>query len=196
MKKSTRIIVWTAIAVVLAFFLLRYLLIGVRSVPVDFASAREQSVNLAYEITALSNESLIGLSKIAEYDEAWNFSEALILVSGELIRTNELNQKAVALSGELGKMAQELGRITPSRGREMATEAISYEVAMVSRLIGYNASLRELFELLRGKFTGRVVDADGKVKKLLEDINAGATAVNELNKAFNESLVKFDEVYR
>ena len=195
MKKSTKAVVWTVVAVILAFFLLRYLVVGLKTVPSEFQSARERSVELASEIVAFSNESLSGLSKIAEYDAAWNYTDALILVSGELIKTNELNQKAIALSGELAKMASELARVTPSGGREAATEAIGYEVAMVSRLIGYQASLKELFELLRAKFTGKIFDTDDKVKSLLENINGSATAINELNRAFNESLTKFDGIY-
>ena len=91
-------------------------------------------------------------------------------------------------------MAQALPSIRPGSARQIASEAIGYEVALVSRLISYNDALNRLFELLRGKFTGKITETDGKVRGLINDINAGANAANDLNKAFNEAMRRFDGV--
>lgn len=196
MKTRHKIWLWVMIAVVLGIILFGFAFTGPKVVPAEFAAAREAGTRLTEEIIFLADASQKGLSEIEKYDAERNTSEALIATSRELLRNKDIRERAVSLSIELGKMAQALPDIKPSRARQIASEAIGYEVALVSRLISYNDVLNRLFELLRLKFTGAVTETDGKVRALVAEINAGANAANDLNKAFNEAMERFDEIYR
>ena len=197
MKHPVKTIVWALIGVVLVFAFVRFVLAGPKIVPQEFVDARAKSVGLAEEIVFLANKSLASLETISKYDAEHNVNEALIAVSKELILSKDVSQRAVALSNELAKMAQQIPNIRPADARDTAAEAITYEVNLVSRLIAYNDSLRELFEFLRSKFTGKLpADTDGKVRELIAKINASANAINDLNVTFNETLKKFDAFYK
>lgn len=196
MKISTKTGIWLAIAVVLGVLLFGFVFVGPRAIPQEFAAAREKGTRLTEEIIFLAGASQKGLNEIEKYDAERNTSEALIATSRELLRNKDIRERAVNLSVELGKMAQALPGIKPGSARQIASEAIGYEVALVSRLISYNDALNQLFELLRSKFTGAVTETDGKVRMLVAEINAGANAANDLNKAFVEAMERFDEVYR
>ena len=90
-------------------------------------------------------------------------------------------------------MARNLENIRPASARQLATEAVGSEVALVSRLVGYNDLLKQLFEILQSKFqTGE--SPSGKVSDLLQQINSEAGAINELDKHFNTSLSEFDKL--
>lgn len=196
MQNKVKKSVWIVVAVVLGYFGLHYILIGPAVVPPEFQTARQKGASFAEEVAFLANKSLADLGEISKYDYEQNYSEALILVSRDLIQNRLLNDRAVQLSTELARMAERIPEIRPEKGREIASEAVGYEVALVSRLISYNNTLRELFEVLRGKFTGKIYDADGKVGQLISDINASAQAINGFNKAFSEALGRFDIVYK
>lgn len=184
------------ITVVLGALLFGFVFAGPKVVPQEFAAAREKGTRLTEEIIFLAGASQNGLSEIEKYDAERNTSEALIATSRELLRNRDIRERAVNLSVELGKMAQALPGIKPGSARQIASEAIGYEVALVSRLIAYNDVLNQLFELLRAKFTGAVTETDGRVRALVADINAGANAANDLNKAFMGAMERFDEVYK
>lgn len=194
MKTRHKTWVWGAMIVIVGALLVRYVFVGPKVVPAEFAAARTEGTRLTEEIVFLANASRGGLEDIGRYDAEANTSEALIATSRELIRNKDVRERAVNLSVELGKMAQALPSIRPGSARQIASEGIGYEVALVSRLIAYNDSLNQLFELLRAKFTGKITETDGKVRGLINDINAGANAANDLNKAFNEAMRRFDGV--
>lgn len=196
MKVSVKTWIWIAIAATFAGVFGYYLIIGPKIVPDAFAGARKDAEHLTDEILFLADGSLASLNKIGELDAREDYSNALILTSGELIKNKDIRDRAVALSVALGKMAQDLPRVSPRKAREAASEAIGYEVALVGRLISYNDYLNQLFELLRAKFSGIAGYTDGKVQSLINEINAGANAVNGFNGAFKETMRKFDAVYR
>jgi len=163
-------------------------------VPEKFMEARIKGAELAYNIAELSNSSLKTLEQIEEKDRQGKNSEALDLASQELLKTLETRQQAIKLSSQLEKMARSLQDIKPAQARVLATEAVSSEVALVSRLLSYNDYLGQLFETLRAKFQSNE-DTNGKVQKLLNDINDEAKAINDLNKKFTDSLEEFDKMF-
>ncbi len=196
MQSKVKKLIWVVILSVAGYFSFYYLLIGPVVLPPEFQTARLAGANLAEQVTFLSNKSLKNLNAISKYDADQNYSEALILVSRALIDNKEINDRAVQLSTQLALMAQKVGDIRPAQGRELASEAITYEVALVSRLINYNATLRELFEVLREKFLGNFAGSDVRVVRLINEINESTTVINGLNKAFNDALARFDLLYR
>ena len=195
MKKSTKAIVWSIILIVLAYFLVRYIIIGPKSVPEVFLSARADGAALALEIAKLSNESTEKLAEISKKDRDFDFVSARALVSKELLRNKELKEKALALSNELARMAENLSHVQPRSARELGAEAIGYEVALVSRLIAYSAQAEEIFELLKDKYAGGEFYPNSEVNKYIDELNATARTINIFNRAFEETLKKFDEVY-
>ena len=164
-------------------------------VPPEFAEARIRGARIAHEIAEAAGKSLDNLATIRVYDEKGETAEALILISQEIIQNREAQVKAIALSSELEKMARLLSDIKPSGAKSIATEAVSAEVALVSRLISYNDNLRELFSILREKFEKPGRSFDGTVQTLIERINEDARAINSFNERFNWSLAEFDKIF-
>jgi len=195
MKKSVKKFIWFGIFIILGYFLARYVFIGPKVVPNEFLEARTNGEKIAVEIVDLSSGSINNLSQISKLDKEFNYPEALVLVSSELIKNGTFTGKATELSTELARMAQTIQSIRPAKARELAAEAVSYEVALVSRLIGYNQALKELMGMLKSKFSWEFYGTDSQVEELLIEINGTATAINSLNAAFEETLKDFDEVF-
>ncbi len=196
MQNHVKTYAWIIVLSVAGFFTVRYLLFGSSVVPPEFIEARQKGASLAEQVAFLSNKSLASLNEISKYDADKNYSEALIRISRALIENKEINDRAVQLSTQLARMAERVPEIGPTKGRQIASEAITYEVALVSRLIGYNNTLRELFELLKRKFTGMFPDVEDGVAGFIASINTDAKAINGLNEAFTEALQRFDAVYK
>ena len=172
-----------------------YLAAGGSYIPPEFSEARIKGAELAQSIVALSNESLGNLETIAAYDREGKKSEALILISKEVLKNRDAQQEAIKLSSQLERMARSIGDIEPSRARVVAAEAVSSEVALVSRLIAYNDYLLRLFEALRDKFQNPGAYTNGRVEELVAKINEEAQAINAFNDRFSQSLAEFDTLF-
>lgn len=171
-----------------------YFLFGGTKVPAEFSEARSNGALLAQEIVDQSRVTLANLSKIAEFDRNSDYSEALLLISNELVKNRESSQDAIRLSSQLERMARTSGDIRPSKAREVATEGLSSEVALVSRLVVYNDLLKQLFEVLRQKFEKPWANLDGQVQNLITKINDEAQAINDFNKRFVAAMEVFDDI--
>jgi hypothetical protein len=196
--RNTRVALTTLtilIAAIAVYFLAQGFWLGDENVPEEFIEARVNGAVTARKIVFLAHQSLAGLEQISQFDEKKNYSSALKLVVQELERNGEARQEAVVLSSQLGTMATLLSSIEPSRARTLATEAVGYEVQLVNHLILYHETLNELFELLRGKFEGRIHNSEHKVKKLVTEINESIKMINKLNQNFDSSMNKFDKYF-
>lgn len=163
--------------------------------PPEFSEARIRGATLAQKIAEAAQQSLDALAAIRVYDEKKVPEQALILISQEVIRNKGTQQEAIQLSSELEKMARLVSDIKPARARLMATEAVSSEVALVSRLLSYTNNLIELFGVLRLKFEKPNAFVDGAVAGLIDKINEEARAINSFNQRFNSSLAEFDKIF-
>lgn len=172
------------------YFSLRFLPNALKSVPPEFLTARADAAEAASAIVALSNQTAANIGDIAKLDAAHEYREALDRVSAELDRNREARAKAVALSADLGLMAQNIARIRPASAGQAALEAVSSETTLISKLIAYNDLLNQLLGALQRKFEG-AGDANG-VAKLIQKINDEARAINELNDKFNAGMASFD----
>ncbi len=171
-----------------------YFLFGSTKVPTEFSEARANGASIANQIVEQSRVTLANLSRISEFDRDFNYSEALLLISNELVKNRESSQDAIRLSSQLERMARTSGDIRPSKAREVATEGLSSEVALVSRLVVYNDLLKQLFEVLRQKFEKPWINLDGQVQSLITKINDEAQAINDFNKRFVAAMVSFDDI--
>jgi hypothetical protein len=177
--------------------LIKFIFFPSKVIPAEFSESRLRGAALAQKIVVLANASLNSLSEIADYDKQGNTSEALIAISRQLMKNRELHGEAIKLSSQLEKMARSLPEIKPARARLVATEAVTSEVTLVSRLISYNDYLAQLFEVLRAKFndTAMAANTNGRVEELIKKINDEAAAINDLDKRFNDALVEFDRLF-
>ena len=186
---------WLPIPVVLIFGISMLFGAEGKVVPQEFSEARIEGARLAGEIVAASTFSLERLRKIGELDRKGSSQEALILIGEEIQKNKEIQDKAIALSSQLERMAILVSEIKPTRARGITTEALTAEVGLVSRLVNYNGYFSELFNVLRTKFVDRTVNVDGKVSELITKINEEARAINDLNDKFTSSLAEFDKVF-
>ena len=196
--RNTRVALITLIILIVAitaYFLAQSFWLEDKNVPEEFVEARVDGAVIARKIVFLAHQSLAGLEQISQFDEKKNYSSALKLVAQELERNSEARKEAVVLSNQLGTMATLLSAIEPAGARTLATEAVGYEVQLVNHLISYHETLNELFELLRGKFEGRIHNSEHKVKKLVEEINNEIKIINKLNQKFDSSMERFDKYF-
>ena len=166
-----------------------------KSLPPEFSEARLRAASLAQKIVVLSNDSLQSLEEVAQYDKQDNTAQALILISRQIIKNRENHDATVQLSSYLEKMVRTLPDIEPAKARQVATEAVTTEVALVTRLLTYNDYLAQLFDILRAKFNNRLNNPDGRVEELIKKINQEAEAINDLDKRFNDAIVQFDKLF-
>ncbi len=167
---------------------------GGRFVPKEFIEARAQGSLVADRVAWLSSVSLQNLQKVSELEKNFQYEEAIELVSQELARNKEARDEAIKLSNYLDQMAKLLSEIKPRAARDLAAEAVGVEIQVINRLISYNEYLRNLFELLKAKFEGKIKNGDDRLKELLLLINQETNYINSLNKRFNERMGEFDEL--
>lgn len=186
-----------AVVAIIAFGLYFFInnLFAKSFVPTEFAEARLTGAAIAKKIVGLSNEALASLDQISKYDQQGNASEALILISNEVIKNQENHQAAINLASQLEQMARLLNDIKPTQAKVLATEAVSSEVALVSRLLVYNDFLLQLFQTLQQKFQNKNFNTDGKVQDLIGKINEQRRAINDFDNRFNQSLSEFDKIF-
>ncbi|MDO8466571.1 MAG: hypothetical protein Q7S83_00320 [bacterium] len=194
-KIKTKHIVTVIMATALVL-VLRYVVFPAKFLPGEFSEARIKGSNVAQKIVEISRANLALLDTVAKYDRASDHTEALIAISAAIIQNQDNQVEAIRLSEQLTTMAEQMQRIRPLRAKEIATEAVASEVALVSRLIYYNSYLAQLFETLKVKFEKPwVVYLDGQVNDLINKINDEAQAINELNKKFVSSMGELDVIF-
>ncbi len=188
--RRARLLIFFIAILLVAYFLLSFLLIKPKSIPPGFLEARGEASLIAQDIVGLSNESTNNISEIANLDRQGKYREALVLVSQELERNHQARDKAISLSVQLEKMARNLDKISPASAAQLALQAVSSETTLISRLITYNDYLSQLLEVLRAKFIGK--GSDDGLTELIDKINNEARAINDLNLGFNDLMKEFD----
>ncbi len=194
MSRRAKILIIGSLIAIGAYFG-AYLTVSGRFVPSEFSQARLEGARIATEIVGLSNGSLMNLQEIAKYDAAGNTKVALALIGQEFERNRKVREEAIKLASRLETMARYLSQIKPDEAQALATEAVSSEVALVSHLLVYNDTFRELFEVLREKFQDPQSNPNGRVKELIEKVNNEARAINDFDQRFNQSLAEFDKLF-
>lgn len=165
-------------------------------VPASFQDARVESVRISKDIVDLLGESLKNLDTISQADRDYHFSEALDLVYKELERIRIAKDRATELTDQLNKMAQAIAQITPIKAKNIALDAVSKEVGLLSHLVIYNDTLNSLLETLRYKFSGDIRYDAEDVQKLVSGLNQQAQDINSLNDQFNQKIGEFDELVK
>jgi hypothetical protein len=178
------------------YFIFKSLASPKEFIPEEFSEAKNRGAEISQKIVNLSTASLEGLNKISEYDKAKNYPEAIIQVSKEIVQNRANREEAIKLASQLEKMASSLSKISPKKAQQIATEAVSYEVVLVSRLLSYNEYFNQLFDVLTKKFKYGTNNTNDKVQELINKINDETRAINELNMKFNNAIKKFEQVFQ
>ncbi len=166
------------------------------SVPADFTATRQEGSEISGQIISLLSDSLKNLEKIRQADKDYNFGEALGLVRHELSNVIDVKIKAAELTRSLDKMARLVQDINPTQARNLALEAVSSEVSLISNLMIYNDTLNGLLETLKLKFSGSIRYDAKDVQVLIENLNKEATEINALNDLFNQKMREFDALVK
>ena len=178
-------------------FSIYYVFVPKKFLPGEFSDARIKGATVAERIVVLSRDTLSLLAQVSTLDQQRNVSAALVAISSAIVVNRESQAEAIRLSSQLNAMAENLPRIQPARAREIATEAVTAEVTLVSRLLYYNNYLNQLFEALKAKFTRPNISyLDGQVNDLINKINDEAKQINILNKKFSAQMAEFDSIFK
>lgn len=187
--------IWLAVAIA-ALYGIGYLAIGRSFVPDNFTVARKADAEIAKSIVALTEESLKNLESISALDREYKFEDALVLVRQELLRTNEVRENLGELLGEIGKMTVAADGIAPAKARNLAIEAIKYQLDLVKNLNEYNAILNGLLATLEWKFAGIIKKDVADVQVSIGNMNAVGKEINKLNNLFNQKMEEFDAIVK
>lgn len=178
--------------IIIALYFLRPWIFSKGNVPASFKEARLQGAVISENIVNLSNQSSDDIKKINELDQEKKFSEALNLTLKAINQSQEIRSRAVDLSNELSKMTQGLSDINSLEARQAAIEAISSDLALLSRLVNYSAYLNDLLAALQSKFSG--ASGDHKVSGIVNEINSEVNAINNFNRQAIQALDNFDKI--
>ena len=175
-------------------FLVVYFFASKPYVPELFVQARQNSLIVAGDIASLTGQSLASLEEISKADNEYKFRSALALVKEEVGRLKDARVKAIDLTKNLDLMARSASGIKPKTARDLAIEAISHEISLMSRLIVYNDMLSGLLQTLELKFSKDMAYDTKDVQNIIANLNYEAREISNLNNLFNEKMREFDEV--
>lgn len=184
------------IIIAIGFGLLSLLLSGeAYAIPTVFIESRKDGAAAAEKISTMINESLETLTEVAAYEERGDLASAVFLIRTELGKTGARQEQAQILAGAMEKMARAIIDIKPDSAQQIALEAVSTQVATVSRLVSYNENLSDLFNLLNDRMRGDAKATPEKIDRLVKRLNNESEAIGELNTQFNKSLAQFDAIF-
>ncbi|MDP2629434.1 MAG: hypothetical protein Q8P45_01890 [Candidatus Harrisonbacteria bacterium] len=189
------ILVLSALIVLIPVVSLALIYLGDVEIPQKFANSRQIAVETATRLNGEINSSIESIEVIARYEREGNFQDALELANTELEKSGLREQLAASLAVQMEIMAQELVNIDSAKAREKALEAVSAQVAAVSRIIPYNKLFERLIELLQRKFAGENVP-DNVISTTIENLNTDAQEINKLTEQFIKSINSFDALLR
>lgn len=165
------------------------------AIPPEFIDGRAAGAEAATAVTTMINDSLKTLAEVAAFESRGDLASAVYLIRGEINKTTERQKRASDLAGAMEKMAKAIPGIKPAPAQQIGLEAVSSQVATVSRLVTYNEYLTNLFNLLNERMRGNPDATQEKVQDLVKKLNEENNAINELNTQFNRSLAQFDAVF-
>jgi hypothetical protein len=165
------------------------------AIPPAFIEGRTAGAEAAVAVTTMINDSLKTLGDVAAYESRGDLASAVYLIRIETGKAEERQKQASALASAMEKMAKAIPEIKPASAQQIGLEAVSSQVATVSRLVTYNEYLTNLFNMLNERMRGNPEATKAKVDSLVLKLNEENVAINELNKQFNRSLAQFDAIF-
>lgn len=155
-----------------------------------FEQARMQGAIISDTIVRLSNDISNDLTRVSELDHAGNPRDALSLTVEVQAKAKEVRERANELSEELKKMISAMDSIKSPEAKQAAMEAVTNQMAIISRLISYSEYLQDLSQVLSNRFTGGYDKRS--VSVIISQVNAEVTAVNSFNKQAVQAMERFE----
>lgn len=165
------------------------------AIPPAFIEGRTAGAEAAVAVTTMINESLKTLNDVATYESRGDLASAIYLIRTEMSKAEERQKQASALASAMEKMAKAIPEIKPASAQQIGLEAVSSQVATVSRLVTYNEYLTNLFNMLNERMRGNPEATKAKVQSIVAKLNEENVAINQLNTQFNRSLQQFDAIF-
>ncbi len=184
-----KICVAVVIILVVGFAIAKFRLFSADVAPA-FEQARMQGAIISDTIVRLSNDISTELSRVSELDRAGNPRDALSLTIEVQAKAKEVRNRANELSEELKKMISAMDSIKSPEAKQAAMEAVTNQMAIISRLISYSEYLQELSQVLSNHFTGGYDKRS--VSVIISQVNAEVTAVNSFNKQAVQAMERFE----
>lgn len=163
------------------------------AVPKDLSTARVQGAIISENIVTLSAKSAADLTTINQLDKEGRYKEALALTTEVIKQSQEIRDKAVLLSDQIGTMTKSLSSIRSTEARQALLDSITNRLALVSRLINYSGYLGQLLDVLRDHFSGASFK-NSDVANLVNQINSEVSAINSFNNQAAQAMEKFDTI--
>lgn len=163
------------------------------SIPKEFKEARERGAVIASFINDFSEKSFSSLKEIKDLDESGRYSEALSLVDAELERLQLAREKSLKLLDELQYMALKIDEVGSYDAQKLGIQAVSANIAMVSRLISYSDNLNNLLLTLRLKYISVNPSVyNQNTAEAVEKVNEDVLSINELSRRYQSTMREFD----
>jgi hypothetical protein len=187
-KKTVYILIVSAVIIAALFSLLK---LSRKSPSGNFMAANDSAAGISLLITENSSRALKTLEDINREDQAGHYEKALDLVIEEMKENNRVRDKSLELLIELQKMASSARSLKSRTAQQLALQAVSSEISLVSHLLLYNEHWGNLLNNLRSKFlSGGSRTFDPKTAELVQKINAEALTINELNRRYHTLIAE------
>jgi len=164
-------------------------------VPVAFTDARLQGALISQDIVSISNSSTDELAKVSQDDKQGDYTDALTLTTNLISQSQQLRDKAVSLSNQVGIMTQSLSQIDSVGAQQAALQSISSRLALINQLITYSNDLDRLLGVLQARFSGKY-EPTGTVDGIVNQINTDVNAINNFNAQATQAMSQFDTIVK
>jgi hypothetical protein len=152
--------------------------------PDKFTAARDEARRISQEIVDLTNQTnqLIKDANISDFNG--KSEEAVDFINKARQLNEQAYNKAFELSLAVQKMAEALSEIKQREFQQIAYEAVSLELALISDFITYTQHLNQFFNLLTtAVLTNKKQDRQAAAAALAE-VNEKIKNINNLNQEF------------
>lgn len=195
--KNKKTLLWLILAAFIAFtavYGLIRVLGNVLELPPEFLAARQEAGRLSQEIVELTNKtnSLIKNANIFELDGQPGV--ALQLIEEARKKNKDAYQKAFELSVVIQKLTEKINLIDSSRGQQLAYEAVSFELALISNFISYTQNLNGFLDNLELAVRLNTPESRRRVTTSLAEVNQKILNINNLNRDFLIRMTELDSL--
>jgi hypothetical protein len=161
--------------------------------PQDFVTARQHVGEMSQKIVEITAEVGDKVKLINRAEVNGDHEGELLLLRQARDSNAEAYQQAVALAEYLQTFASSLSKISSADSQQLAYQAVSMELSLVSEYIVYTADLNTFFDNL-GKEASTGSDIDRKaVQDSLTAVNQKAADINTINQSFISKMREFDQ---
>ena len=163
--------------------------------PAEFLTARQRGAEISQKIVELTSVTNQKIKEINSLDLNGDILKAMALIEEVKNKNQEAYDQAVKLSEEMRKMAESLEKISFFLSRQIAVEAITLEVSLITNFIDYTQILnRFLNNVLQA-----IATSDSNYRRLAEEdlgeINTKTWTINSLNQQSLEKMRVFDKSF-